>query len=356
MASSLTEAERKFDLHIEIRDKLVTDVLQKVKQWQKENYHKKMISFKETIEAEDGFKKAQKPWAKLLSKVNSSRKAYHSSCKLEKSAINQENNAKEDPGLSPDQIKKLHDKVEKAKQDKVKTKEKYERALHEINQYNPRYMEDMSLQFDKMQNFEATRLKFFKEILSDIHKCLDLSSHANFSRVFSNFIQTVQNADAEKDLRWWKNTHGTGMSMNWPAFEEYSEELHSISSKRKNRGNVGGGEGVMLTSASYNPSGSQVSNSSVGKEDSGIHPGENEYFSSQSQNRFNDYNTYTQSYSQPSPEPDSTTSHDVEEPEGIHFKMTGTKTRLVYRLEPFMTMMVPKLTNCLSKLGMCSPS
>lgn len=47
-----------------------------IKNWQKEAFHKQMMgSFKETKEAEDGFRKAQKPWAKKLKEV-------HPSCRL----------------------------------------------------------------------------------------------------------------------------------------------------------------------------------------------------------------------------------------------------------------------------------
>ncbi len=44
--------------------------IEKVKNWQKDSYHRQMIGgFKETKEAEEGFKKAQKPWAKKLKEV-----------------------------------------------------------------------------------------------------------------------------------------------------------------------------------------------------------------------------------------------------------------------------------------------
>ena len=41
-----------------------------IKNWQKDNYHKQMMQLKEKKEMEDQFKKAQKPWAKLLEKVD----------------------------------------------------------------------------------------------------------------------------------------------------------------------------------------------------------------------------------------------------------------------------------------------
>ncbi|XP_077994215.1 protein kinase C and casein kinase substrate in neurons protein 2-like isoform X2 [Glandiceps talaboti] len=293
-----TEAERNCDIHLDVKEQLMTDTHQKVKSWQKENYHKKMLSFKETVETDEGFKKAQKPWAKLLAKVTSTKKSYHNMCKLEKSAINGENNAKEDSSLSPDQIKKLRDKVEKCRQDKIKAKDKYEKALSDLTNYNARYMEDMTQQFNKTQDFEGKRLTFFKEILSDLHERLDLSSQAKFTQVYSDFIQTVQNADADKDLKWFKNTYGTGMSMNWPAFEEYSEELHSISSKKKSKGNVGGGDEVMLTNASYKGT-SNISAPSTGSYDPNINQVVDSGYHSQS--RYTDYNVYQQTYSQPSP-------------------------------------------------------
>lgn len=38
-------------------------------------------------------------------------------------------------------------------------------------------------------------------------------------QIYEEFYHTVNNADHEKDLRWWSNTHGVNMSMNWPQFE-----------------------------------------------------------------------------------------------------------------------------------------
>ena len=38
-------------------------------------------------------------------------------------------------------------------------------------------------------------------------------------KIYEEFYHTVNNADHEKDLRWWSNTHGVNMPMNWPQFE-----------------------------------------------------------------------------------------------------------------------------------------
>lgn len=66
----MTEAEKVSELHQDVKNNLLNDDVEKVKNWQKEAYHKQMIGgFKEAKEAEEGFKKAQKPWAKKLKEV-----------------------------------------------------------------------------------------------------------------------------------------------------------------------------------------------------------------------------------------------------------------------------------------------
>lgn len=68
----------------------------------------------------------------------------------------------------------MQDRVQKSKEEVQKTKEKYEVALQEINNYNPKYMEDMTVVFDKCQDMETDRLKFIKSVLFDAHKHLNI--------------------------------------------------------------------------------------------------------------------------------------------------------------------------------------
>ncbi|CAG9128772.1 unnamed protein product [Plutella xylostella] len=102
---ALGEAERLCELHLRVRDSLVNDVITQIKNWQKDSYHKSMINqLKERKEMDEAFKKAQKPWAKLLQKVERARQDYHMACKQERTACNQERNAGGDSSLSPDQV------------------------------------------------------------------------------------------------------------------------------------------------------------------------------------------------------------------------------------------------------------
>lgn len=80
----------------------------------------------------------------------------------------------------------MHDRVQKTKDQVQKCREKYEQAIAEITKYNSVYIEDMTSVFDKCQTFEKTRMEFFKEILFNVHACLDLTKVQRYLMLFEN--------------------------------------------------------------------------------------------------------------------------------------------------------------------------
>ncbi|XP_053696108.1 protein kinase C and casein kinase substrate in neurons protein 1 isoform X1 [Sabethes cyaneus] len=231
----LTEADRVSDVHLKVKENLCTDVMHQIKAWQKDNYHKTMIQIKERKEMEDQFKKAQKPWAKHLAKVEKCKADYHTACKTERSAANQERNASNDTSLSNDQMKKMQDRTSRTKEEVNKCRERYEASLQEINKYNAIYIEDMTSVFAKCQEMEETRLRFFKNVLFSIHKCLNISEDPSLPQIYKEFHHTINNADHQKDLKWWSNNHGVNMGMSWPTFVEYTEEFRDIAKGIKSK-------------------------------------------------------------------------------------------------------------------------
>ncbi|BFZ05187.1 hypothetical protein BsWGS_08226 [Bradybaena similaris] len=255
----LTEADEVANLHTSIAEKLMGDVHLSIKLWQKDNYHKSMMHFKETKEFEDNFRKAQKPWAKRLTKVIAAKKDYHAACRTEKSTANQENNARGDTTVSQDQLKKLQDKLRKCQQEVENTREKYNAALNDINGYNSKYVEDMGEIFKKCQEFEQKRIEFFKKTLFQIHTCLDLSVDPKFTNIYTSLHSTINNVDYYKDLKWWSHTHGIDMPMNWPEFEDYSPELQAISKRGKSTVSSADG-GIVITGIKHSRDDSVDSN------------------------------------------------------------------------------------------------
>ncbi|XP_023695563.1 protein kinase C and casein kinase II substrate protein 3 isoform X2 [Paramormyrops kingsleyae] len=232
----MNAADQLSEMHLELKEHLMVEDSEKVRNWQKDAFHKQMIGgFKETKEAEEGFRKAQKPWVRKFKEVEASKKGYHQTRKEERTAVSRETHAKADPSKSQEEVRKLQDRVEKCNQEAEKAKDRYEKALDELSRYNPRYMEDMEQVFETTQEAEQKRLCFFKDVLLDIHKHLDLSSVDSFRSLHRDLGQAIVAANDTEDLRWWRNTHGPGMSMNWPQFEEWSPETsQAISRKERN--------------------------------------------------------------------------------------------------------------------------
>ncbi|XP_053200165.1 protein kinase C and casein kinase substrate in neurons protein 2 isoform X1 [Scomber japonicus] len=243
-----TEAEKVSELHMEVKSALMGEDYEKLKNWQRDAYHKQMIGgFKETKEADDGFRKAQKPWAKKLKEMEIMKKSYHSACKEEKLAASRETNSKLESNNNPDTQKKLQEKVEKCQQEVQKTKEKYEKSLEELDKLTPQYMENMEQVFEQWQQFEDKRIRFFRELLLEVKQHLDLSTNHRFQTVYHTLEDTVTATDAEEDLKWFRSNHGPGMPMNWPQFEDWSVDLNRTLSRREKKKPS---EGVTLTGIS----------------------------------------------------------------------------------------------------------
>ncbi|XP_028305603.1 protein kinase C and casein kinase substrate in neurons protein 2 isoform X6 [Gouania willdenowi] len=243
-----TEAEKVSELHMEVKSALMGEDFEKLKNWQRDSYHKQMIGgFKETKEADDGFRKAQKPWAKKLKEVETMKKSYHAACKEEKLAVSRESTSKLESNNNPDAQKKLQEKVEKCQQEAQKTKERYEKSLEELDKLTPQYMENMEQAFDQWQQFEDKRICFFKELLMEVKQHLDLSSNHRFQTIYHTLEDTISATDAEDDLKWFRSNHGPGMHMNWPQFEDWSIDLNRSLSRREKKKPA---DGVTLTGIS----------------------------------------------------------------------------------------------------------
>uniref|UniRef100_A0A8C7YK04 Protein kinase C and casein kinase substrate in neurons 1b n=1 Tax=Oryzias sinensis TaxID=183150 RepID=A0A8C7YK04_9TELE len=205
---------------------------------------KMMGGFKETKEAEEGFKKAQKPWAKKLKELEAAKKSYHMTCKEERLAVTREANSRAEASVPAEQQKKLQEKLDKCKQDSQKAREKYEKALEELSNSTPQYTESMEQVFEQCQQFEERRLSFIKEVLLDVKRHLNLTENQSYAAVYRDLEQTISSASPQEDLRWFSSSHGPGMHMHWPQFEEYNPDLaHSIAKKEK----LGKGDKIKLT-------------------------------------------------------------------------------------------------------------
>lgn len=232
--AALNEADKLAEIHSTTHNVLVDELNVEIKQWQKENYLKTLVNqLKIAKEYEEEFKKAQKPWAKKYALVDKTKKDYHAACKSYQSAKVQASNSQNDTTISPDQKKKLEDKVEKYKKEVEITKNKYKQALDDLNSNNSRYIEDMNAVYKKCDQFEKKRLEFFIEKFNKLHSHLDIYEKMNIEEIYNEFQKTIRQTNPDKDLIEWSKEYGNSMAMNWPVFQEYSEELKTIAKGTK---------------------------------------------------------------------------------------------------------------------------
>lgn len=232
--SALNEADKLAEIHHTTHNVLNEELNNDIKNWQKANYVKSIVNqIKLAKEYEEEFKKAQKPWSKKYLLAEKTKKEYHSACKSYQSAKVQHSNSLADSAISPDQKKKLEDKVEKYKKEVEITKNKYKQALDDLNSYNSRYIEDMTTVYKKCDSFENQRLEFFIEKFFKLHSHLNIYEKTNVSDIYSELYRTIKSSNPQVDLQNWSRENGANMAMNWPVFEEYSEELKTIAKGSK---------------------------------------------------------------------------------------------------------------------------
>ena len=152
--------------------------------------------------------------------------------------------------MSIEQKKKLEDKVEKHKKECEITKAKYKQALDDLNAYNSRYIEDMNVVYKKCDSFEKDRMDFFVQKFIKLQGHLNIYEKMNVEEIYAEFLRTLKQSNPDKDLVGWSKEFGASMAMNWPVFEEYSEELKMIAKGRASK-HINADNGVTMTSIKH---------------------------------------------------------------------------------------------------------
>ena len=75
------------------------------------------------------------------------------------------------------QVRKAQERSEKCQKEMEAARQRYTRALLDLDSSNGKYQEDMVDVFDRTQTFERRRLEFLKSILLELHSSLDYSQN-----------------------------------------------------------------------------------------------------------------------------------------------------------------------------------
>eukprot|EP00039_Didymoeca_costata_P022415 m.4441 g.4441 ORF g.4441 m.4441 type:complete len:494 (-) comp2986_c0_seq1:139-1620(-) len=202
--------------HSKVEAKIYGELSSKTQYWKKDNYIKSMMGGKHKItkKAEDGFEKAQKPWAKLYGKVERGQGRFHDSCKnvdiLQAKIAEAELSTKH----SEDDVTKLQDKLAKAETERDTVKTKYESRLEALQGDLQRYRSEMRDQFDFCQDVEQKRIDFFKILMADYLRVIQVDHKEAYDKLGT----CISGINADADLVQYSEVHGVGMPLNVPHF------------------------------------------------------------------------------------------------------------------------------------------
>jgi hypothetical protein len=82
--------------------------------------------------------------------------------------------------------------------------------------------------YSKCDLFEKERLEFFTLRFVKLQNHLNIYEKKNVQDIYDEYLRVIKETNSERDLSWWSREFGCGMPMNWPIFEEYSEEFKTI--------------------------------------------------------------------------------------------------------------------------------
>ncbi|CAL2050662.1 unnamed protein product [Caenorhabditis brenneri] len=236
-------------VHNSLKDNLIDDVMNETSTYRKNILHNSVFKGpKEVREIEDHFEKAQKPWKKLVDKMEDKRSKYYNVCRQEKSALVNLQNSQADTSVSQDAGIKFRERHEKLKEEVQRTKIDYQKTLTNLNEYKNVYIEAMAHVFKMCQEKEMDRSQF---LISMIQKTqthyAGLIRSSQMSGLHQQLEQSIRSADTEaikRDLAQWSRVNGVDASSDWPNFVDYSPEIRNIAARGGSSKDAGG---VILT-------------------------------------------------------------------------------------------------------------
>ena len=214
----LAEAEATAQVHLQSEARLAAVYGSQIPAWKKEQYPKTKVmkQYKAIKRAEDGFAKAQAPWAKLMDKVERGHKAHAGAVKAHEAADRRARDAALATNVTQDERRKLQDKVARALVEVDQAKAKCSARLDALAADAARYRAEMTAVFDDCQDLEQRRIEFFKGAIGTFVQGLVAPGGAEGYGPGDRVHDAVQAINADADLLAYAATRGTGMPFEPP--------------------------------------------------------------------------------------------------------------------------------------------
>ncbi|XP_065648302.1 protein kinase C and casein kinase substrate in neurons protein 1 isoform X2 [Hydra vulgaris] len=217
---SFDEVDSLATLQLSISSKLEA-LSNNIVEWRNVTYCKQFTKLKEVKRSEEAFAKAQKPWVIKSNEVLKWMIAYHNAGDS-LDAVLKINNIKAVSDV-PDDQKRLKDKLRKLEEEVLITRGKYEEAIRDISNYNPKYQDDMRYEFNNCQTFEEARKNFVKESLLNYHACLNRTSA--FEIIYDQLKRDYETINVDQDNKLYQAKFGDEHPFETDKFIDYQSAL-----------------------------------------------------------------------------------------------------------------------------------
>lgn len=209
-------------IHMDIVQRLQENVIDKMVNYKKENYGKSVLHVRKFKEFERDFEQTQKPWLKLLDKIQKAKKEYQDAQRQLKKAETAEKIIESDQGAEPDQKNKVKLSVSTYKKECEAVKSKYQQYIEEMKNSRPNYENSMKEVLDRTHDFERKRLKQYKTLFQALQQSILIDNDHHLKAMTESFTKAINSHDADKDIQWWNSHFGSDTNTAWPSFEEKS--------------------------------------------------------------------------------------------------------------------------------------
>jgi len=205
--------------HEAMAERIQKTVVDPMVSYKKDHYGKSIVHVKKIKEFERDFEQAQKPWLKLLDKINKMKKEYQDAHRSLKKAETAEKIIESDQGAEVDQKNKVKMSVSTYKKECEASKNKYQQLINEMQNSRPSYEKSMKDVLDRTHAFERKRLEKFLELFKSLQTAMIIDKDPNLETMSNVFKSGIDGHNIEEDINWWNSHYGSETNTAWPTFE-----------------------------------------------------------------------------------------------------------------------------------------
>ena len=221
--NSIRAVEKLAERNEDIMTNIQKNVLDKMAAHKNSKYEKTFIHVKKIKEFEKEFKKIQKPWLELSSKLDEAKQSYeHANYKL-RQAKRLQYILESDVGTSIESKQKVKYSIANYEAETNANKIKYKKLSRDINEKQSTYEGEMFNVLARMDDFERDRLNHFKATLIALQKATSIENDTRHVEMFNAFEKAINGHSTDSDIEFFNEHYGRETKTKWPVVEDFDE-------------------------------------------------------------------------------------------------------------------------------------